>query len=76
MHAIAGSDSNSNVVDLYNSATLAWTTALLSVARSGLAATFVGNVAFFAGGYSGPSESALLCWVKKKALWERVSCVF
>ncbi len=73
MRAIAVSDSVSNVVDLYNSATLAWTTALLSVARSSLAATFVGNVAFFAGGYS---ESALLCWVKKKALWERVPCVF
>ncbi len=30
-----------------------WSTAQLSVARSSLAATSVGNVAFFAGGYTG-----------------------
>ncbi len=35
-----------------------WSTAQLSVARSGLAATSVGNVALFAGGDSG---GALLC---------------
>ncbi len=40
----------SNAVDLYNSATRAWSTAQLSVARSYLAATSVGNVAIFAGG--------------------------
>ena len=51
MHAIAGAGSASNdVVDLYNSATLAWTTARLSVARGFLAATSVGNMALFAGG--------------------------
>ncbi len=39
-----------NAVDLYNSASGAWSTAQLSVARSNLAATSVGNVAIFAGG--------------------------
>jgi hypothetical protein len=39
-----------NVVDVYNGATGVWTTAQLSVARSNLAATSVGNVALFAGG--------------------------
>ncbi len=43
----------SNVVDLYNSATGAWSTAQLSVARDNLAATSVGSVALFAGGYTG-----------------------
>ncbi len=47
----------SNVVDLYNGVTGTWSTAQLSVARQGLAAASVGNVAVFAGGYSG---SALL----------------
>jgi hypothetical protein len=47
----------SNVVDLYNSATGTWSTAQLSVARQGLAAASVGNVALFAGGDTG---SALL----------------
>ena len=41
----------SNVVDLYNSASGTWSTAQLSVARHELAATSVGNVAIFAGGY-------------------------
>ena len=40
----------SNAVDLYNSATGAWSTAQLSVARYGLAAASVGNLALFAGG--------------------------
>jgi hypothetical protein len=40
----------SNAVDLYNSASGTWSTAQLSVARSLLAATSVGNVAIFAGG--------------------------
>ena len=51
-------DSYSNVVDVYNGATGAWSTAQLSVARNRLAAASVGNVALFAGGYTG---SALLC---------------
>ncbi len=42
----------SNVVDLYNSASGAWSTAQLGIARSQLAATSVGNVAIFAGGRS------------------------
>ena len=40
-----------NVVDVYNSATGAWSTAQLSVERNYLAAASVGNVALFAGGY-------------------------
>ena len=43
----------SNAVDLYNSATGAWSTAQLGVARGYLAAASVGNVAIFAGGYTG-----------------------
>jgi hypothetical protein len=50
---------DSNVVDLYNSATGAWTTAQLSVARWGAAGTSVGNVAIFAGGVE---NSAFLHW--------------
>ena len=46
-------DGMPNAVDLYNSATGAWSTAQLSVVRSNLAATSVGNVAIFAGGYKG-----------------------
>jgi hypothetical protein len=40
----------SDVVDVYNHVTGAWSTAKLSVARSDSAATSVGNVAIFAGG--------------------------
>jgi hypothetical protein len=47
----------SGAVDVYNSATGAWSTAQLSVARVSLAAASVGNVAMFAGGQS--SSSAL-----------------
>jgi hypothetical protein len=46
-----------SVVDVYNSNTGTWSTAQLSVARNVLAATSVGNVALFSGGYDG---SALL----------------
>ena len=45
----------SNAIDLYNSITGVWSTAQLSAARGYLAATSVGNVAIFAGGYYGPS---------------------
>jgi hypothetical protein len=41
----------SNAVDLYDSSSGQWSTAQLSEARSLLAMTSVGNVAFFAGGY-------------------------
>ena len=60
--AIAGGISDA--VDVYNSATGAWSTAQLSVARVSLAATSLGNVAMFAGGQT--SSSALSCrkgWV-------------
>jgi uncharacterized protein YkvS len=63
MRATAGGSNAhvaSNAVDLYNSATGTWSTAQLSVARSGLAAASVGNVALFAGGWTG-AGSALLC---------------
>ena len=50
MRATAGNHFSS--VDLYNSATGAWSTAKLSVARDGLAAASVGNVAIFAGGWT------------------------
>jgi hypothetical protein len=48
-----------NAVDLYNSASGTWSTAQLSVARSYLAATSVGNVAIFAGGFTGNSSFEL-----------------
>jgi hypothetical protein len=51
MCATAGGTA-SNVVDVYNSATGAWSTAQLSVPRWYLAAASVGNVALFAGGYA------------------------
>ena len=52
MRVTAGSGV-SNAVDLYNGASGTWSTAQLSVARNALAATSVGNVAIFAGGYTG-----------------------
>ena len=64
MRATAG-DVVSNAVDLYNSATGAWSTARLSVARGYLAAASVGNVAIFAGGDTG-SALLLMSW----GLWE------
>lgn len=42
----------SNVADIYDAATGTWSTATLSVARTGIAVAVVGNKAFFAGGYS------------------------
>jgi hypothetical protein len=48
----------SSAVDVYSSATGVWTTAQLSAARSDLAATSIGNVALFAGGFAG---SAFWC---------------
>jgi hypothetical protein len=51
--AAVGSD-RSNVVDIFNVTSGAWSTAVLSVARAGLAATSLPNlgVAIFAGGDS------------------------
>ena len=63
MRATAGA--TYNAVDLYNSATGAWSTAQLSVARCCLAAASVGNVAIFAGGYTG----CVLLWIEGE-LWE------
>jgi hypothetical protein len=60
----------SGVVDIYNSVTGAWSTAVLSVARFALAAASVGNVALFAGGTTG---GALLC---KEHVWRSwVECL-
>ena len=50
----------SNAVDLYNSASGTWSTAQLSVARANGAATSVGTVAIFAGGYTGGYSSFAL----------------
>ena len=52
MRVSAGGE-GSNATDLYNSASGTWSTAQLSVVRYVLAATSVGNVAFFAGGDAG-----------------------
>ncbi len=52
MRATAVDGNPSNVVDLYDSGTGRWSTAQLSQARSGPAATSVGTVAIFAGGRS------------------------
>ncbi len=60
MRATAGASSMSNAVDLYNSATGAWSTAQLSVARYWLAAASVGNVAIFAGGWT----ASVLLWIE------------
>jgi hypothetical protein len=43
----------SNVVDLFDSETGAWSTAQLSVPRTFLSATSIGNTAMFAGGFEG-----------------------
>ena len=50
----------SNVVDLYNSATGAWSTAQLSAARVAFAATSLGSLAIFAGGGGSGSVSECL----------------
>jgi hypothetical protein len=55
-------DDYSNVVDVYNSATGAWTTAQLSVRRNYLAATSVGYVAVFAGGWLQPTSDVPIEW--------------
>jgi hypothetical protein len=52
-----------NVVDLYNSATGAWSTAQLSVARCYIATASTRNVALFAGG----SDGSALLW--KDVVW-------
>ncbi len=71
MRVDAGRAEATNAVDLYNSASSSWSTAQLSAARYNLAATSVGNVAFFAGGsvsvynaggsVSGNSSFCVLC---------------
>ena len=50
---ISAGYTESNAVDLYNSASGTWSTAQLSVGRWVLAATSIGNVAIFAGGAGG-----------------------
>ncbi len=55
----------SNVVDLYNSATGAWSTAQLSVGRFKGAATSVGSLAIYAGGEASFSKwNVVNGWVK------------
>jgi hypothetical protein len=59
MGVFAGDGGGSNAVDLYNGASGTWSNAQLSVARYELAATSVGNVAIFAGGFGGNSSLTL-----------------
>ena len=59
MRVTAGEYPGSNAVDLYNSVSGTWSTAQLSAARFGLAATSVGNLAIFAGGDGGYFSFAL-----------------
>src|SRR5206468_3798820 len=49
-----GNSSTANV-DIYNDSTGQWSTASLSQARMGLAATSLGHLAFFAGGQTAPT---------------------
>ena len=53
--ADSGGSTSSNVVDIFNGSSGRWSTAVLSVARYGLAATSLPNqgLAIFAGGYDG-----------------------
>ena len=53
MRVTAGSIVASNAVNLYNYTSGTWSTAQLSVARDRLSATSVGNLAIFAGGWTG-----------------------
>jgi hypothetical protein len=52
VYGVTADSGDSNAVDLYNRVLRTWSTAQLSVARSRLAATSVGNVAIFAGGFT------------------------
>ena len=66
MRATADSGYPSNVVDLYDRGTGRWSTAQLSQARTRLAATSVGTVAFFAGGYGSKLlRIVLVCFVRE-----------
>ncbi len=68
-HMCAASGGYSRVVDIYTITTRTWSTAQLSAARLGLAATSVGNFALFAGG-DGPNGNCVsvsLC---------KVFCIF
>jgi hypothetical protein len=56
----------SNAVDLYNSASGTWSTAQLSVAHYAYAATSVGNVAIFAGGFEWDRCNCSLCVVCRR----------
>ena len=64
-HTIAAD--RTNAVDLFNSATGAWTTAQLSVARGNLAAVSFDHLAVFAGGYLG-STLPLSCESMERAM--------
>jgi hypothetical protein len=62
MRASAVGGTDSNVVDVYNGVTGAWSTAQLSVARIYLAAASVGNVALFAGAFFVQKRGGVLLW--------------
>jgi hypothetical protein len=67
IRSAAGSQSDPtipfNAVDIYNVITGLWSTAQLSVARYGLTAASVGNVALFAGGIDGAGAVLCACYV-------------
>jgi hypothetical protein len=59
-HEVTAGDGSSDAVDLYNGALGTWSTAQLSAARCLFAATYVGNVGIFAGGYTGNCSLTLV----------------
>jgi len=64
---------DSNIVDLHNSATGAWSTAHLSVSRVDCAATTVGHFALFAGGGNYPDVIDLYNGVSGKWSTDKLS---
>jgi hypothetical protein len=58
--AVTCASGNSLVVDIYNSQTRGWTPARLSVQRTVLAAASVGNLAMFAGGWTGSALTSVV----------------
>jgi hypothetical protein len=63
MPCAAGSDVYSSVVDIFDAGAGTWSTAALSQARSGLAATSLpeAGVAIFAGGFAGVYSTSCDC---------------
>ena len=64
-------DRQRNDVDIFDSGTGKWTTAILSQARSWLAATSVGSLALFAGG----TDDGMCCENRADVTPTAVSCM-